>query len=497
MLKNHNDNIIRSFFKAIAAFWDNTTKYQIFVILAAIALLVVLPLFVTKINDTTNVVLNIIIFCAIATGGFILFKLKGSRLAAFTFAAALLLRICLVFVMETASPDIYMCSDDRIRTYPWIRHYDSVLLQADEFFYAYHEQAYKDVTISEFIHMPEIMKNAHRTSFLMSRILNFFGDEFVWLRIVGAFLGAFAAAIIALVAEKLFRRDTASIVSLVSVIAPQTAFYSVEFLKEIWIIFAVSLIVFSFTAIIQNKKFISAVLPILLSAIILFWLRFEYGLMSIAAIPLAVCFRGKSSAMVKTIIVVSMFFLAAIISICQFNHLTDKVEYTFDKYLLSERGERGKTETIAMLDQIYKSHGPLRLLNIPLSMLNPPPRNLHHIVMPPNGLYDIVLQADIWQWWLGLPFLIIGAVIIIKKRFEFLVFLLPYIAIISISAILNGGLRTVVARFRDSFAPIAFIIIGVGIESLITEKKPWKNMTILSVYSLFILLAIYLYVKGF
>jgi hypothetical protein len=286
-------------------------------------------------------------------------------------------------------------------------------------------------------------------------------------------------------------------VSLLCVIAPQTAFYSVEFLKEIWIIFAISLMALGFTAIIRNKKLFAAILPIAAASAIFMWIRLEYGLMFIATVPIAICFRYKSNPAGKTVAVLSLIFLGAIIFFYQFEQLTQKAENTFDKYLLRERGEKGRTETIAILDKIYQSHGPLRLLNIPLSTLNPPPRNLYHIFSLANGLYDVVLQADIWQWWLGLPFLIIGTVIIISRRTDFLVFLLPYIAVIIISAILNGGLRPVVYRFRDSFAPIAFIIIGAGIENLITEKKTWQNIIISSVYTVFVLLAVYLYIKGF
>jgi hypothetical protein len=75
MLKNHNDNIIGSFFKAAAAFWGGAVKYQIYVILAAIALLAIVPFFGEKLASTTNVVFNIIIFCAVAAGGFALFRL--------------------------------------------------------------------------------------------------------------------------------------------------------------------------------------------------------------------------------------------------------------------------------------------------------------------------------------------------------------------------------------------------------------------------------------
>ena len=497
MPKNHNDNIVSRFFQTAAALWSSAAEYQIFIILAAMALLAILPLFVTKMRDTANVVLNITIFCAAAVAGFLLLRLKGSQMAAFTFAAALLLRLCLVFVMETASPDIYMCNDDRIRTYRWIRHYDSVLLQADEFFYAYHAQAYKNTTIPEFINLPEFTKNAHRTSFLMSKILRFFGDEFVWLRICGAFLGAFAAAFVCLVAQEFFGKDTSAVVSLLSALAPQTAFYSVRFLKEIWIIFAVSLIAFGFTMIIRNKKLFAAILSIATAAITLLWVRFEYGLMFIAAISIAICFRRKSSSTGKIVAITSMIFVAVIISFYQFNQLTDKAENMFDKYLLTERGQRGRIETVDVLNKIYQSHGPLRLLNIPLSLLNPPPRRLYNIFAPENGLYDIVLQADIWQWWLPLPFLIIGTVKIISRRTDFLVFLLPYITAITISSLLLGGLLPAIYRFRDSLAPIAFITIGVGIESLVAEQKQWKNIIMLSAYSLFMLLAAYLYIKGF
>jgi len=495
MLKNPNDNIISRFFKAIAIFWGDAAKYQVFVILAAIALLAILPLFVTKMRDTTNVVLNITIFCAVGVGGFLIFKLKGSQMAAFTFAAALLLRICLVFVMETASPDIYMCNDDRIRTYQWIRHYDSALLQADEFFYAYHAQVYKNITIPEFIKLPELTKNAHRTSFLMSRIFRFFGDEFIWCRIVGAFLGAFSAAIVTLAAEELFSRKTSTIVSLLSVIAPQTAFYSVRFLKEIWIISAASMMVFGIAIIIRNKKPLSAILSITVAIILLMWIRLEYGLMFTATVPIAICFRYKSNPAGKTVAVLSMILLGTIIFFYQFNQLTGKAENMLDRYTTMIQEEcLSKRE---VLDKIYKSQGPLRLLNIPLAILNPPPRKLYNVFAPENGLHDIVLQADIWQWWLGLPFLIIGTVIIISRRTEFLAFLLAYITVIIIPTLLLGGLQPTIYRYRDSLAPIAFITIGVGIESLMAEQKQWKNIIMLSAYSLFVLLAAYLYIKGF
>jgi energy-converting hydrogenase Eha subunit A len=495
MPKNHNDNIVSRFFQTAAALWSSAAEYQIFIILAAMALLAILPLFVTKMRDTANVVLNITIFCAAAVAGFLLLRLKGSQMAAFTFAAALLLRLCLVFVMETASPDIYMCNDDRIRTYRWIRHYDSVLLQADEFFYAYHAQAYKNTTIPEFINLPEFTKNAHRTSFLMSKILRFFGDEFVWLRICGAFLGAFAAAFVCLVAQEFFGKDTSAVVSLLSALAPQTAFYSVRFLKEIWIIFAVSLIAFGFTMIIRNKKLFAAILPIAAASAIFMWIRLEYGLMFIATVPIAICFRYKSNPAGKTVAVLSLILLSTITFFYQFEQLTHEAENMLDRYTTMIQEECLSKHEI--LDKIYKSHGPLRLLNIPLALLNPPPRKLYNVFAPENGLHDIVLQADIWQWWLGLPFLIIGTVIIIDRRTEFLAFLLAYITVIIIPTLLLGGLQPTIYRYRDSLAPIAFIIIGAGIEDFITSPKSWKNRIIIGVYAVFMLLAVYLYTKGF
>ncbi len=490
MLKNRNDNIISSFFKATAAFWNSAAEYQIFAILGATALLVILPLFETTLNDTTEVVFNTIIFCATAAAGFLVFKLKGSQLAAFTFAAALILRLSLVFVLENSTPYTYMCNDTRFKTYPWIRHYDSVLLQADEFFYVYHAQTYKDATVCEFINSPDFTNNIYRSSFLISRLFRFFGDGFIWYRIVGAFLGAFAAAIVTLAAEKLFSRNSATVVSLLSVLAPQTAFYSVRFLKEIWIILAASLIVFGFATIIRNKKLFLATLSISAAVTILVWTRFEYSLMFLAAVPIAICFRHKSNPAARTIAVLSVVLFGTIIFIWQFNQLVNKAEGLFDKFTIMEKEPQGRLET---MDRIYKSRGALRLLNIPLALLNPPPKNLHRIFTPENGLYDTVLETDVCQWWLPMPFLLIGAITIIGRRTEFLAFLLPYIIAISTSALLIGGLLPALYRYRDSLAPMAFIIVGTGIESLITEKKLWKNIIISSVYAAFIMLSVYFY----
>ncbi|MDD5134470.1 MAG: hypothetical protein PHP01_03545 [Phycisphaerae bacterium] len=488
MLNNYSDNIMSRFLESIATLWNSAVKYQIFVILVAIGLLTTLPLLVARLGANGNVIINITIFCMVAVAGFLLFRLKGSQLAAFTFAVALVFRLCLVFAFGHPSP--YLCNDERVQTYKWIRHYDSALLQADEFFYAYMAQAYKDMTSSEFINLPELAENEQRASFLMSRIFGFFGDEFAWLRIIGAFLGAFAAAIICLAAQKLFSQKTCSIVSLLAALAPQTAFYSVRFLKEIWVIFAVSLLVFGFTVIIRNKKLFLAILSITAAIIILFWIRFEYGLIFTASIPIAICFRRKSDPAAKTIAILSVIIFGAAVLIWQGNQLARRTEGWLNKYTITKKEQSGRLET---MDKVYKSRGLLRLLNIPLTVLNPPPKNLHHIFTLENELYDVVLQTDIWQWWLSLPFLIIGSTIIISKRTDFLVFLTPYIMVIAISALVLGGLLPALYRYRDTLAPIAFIIVGAGIESFITERKLWGNIVILSVCVLFVSLTVYFY----
>jgi len=489
MLKNRNGNIISRFFKATAAFWIAAVDCQLFVILTAVALLAILPLFKTGLNDTANIIFNIIIFCTAAIAGFLAFKLKGSQMAAFTFAAALVFRLCLVLVLENSTP--FIRDDVRTKTAPWIRHYDTALFQADEFFYVYQGQRYSDVTISEFMNLPEFTDNAYRAGFLMSKILKFFGDEFIWPRIVGAFLGAFAAAFVCLTAQEFFSKENSAIVSLLCVIAPQTAFYSVRFLKEIWIIFAASMMVFGFMLIIRNKKPVAAVLSITAAAITLGWFRFEYGLMFLAALPVAICFRRKSSPVGKIIAITLMILLGVIIFSYQFNQLTRKAGNLFDRYTLTERGQRGKLEAIEVMDKIYKSHGPLRLLNVPLSLLNPPPKDLHHIYSEENKLYDIVLLANIYQWWIPLPFLITGAIVIIVKRAEFLAFLLPYLVATGTSALLLGGLQSNLLRYRDSLAPIAFLVIGVGIDSFLTIPKSWKNKVVIAVYAVFVICAVF------
>jgi hypothetical protein len=492
MLKKYNNHILCRLFERIADIWSEAAQYQIYVILSVMALLAILPLFVTKMSEATNVVLNITIFCTAAVAGFILFRRKGSQMAAFTFIAALLLRLCLVFVFETSTP--YMLEDIRIRTQPWIRHYDTVLFQADEYFYIYQGQRYSDMTTSEFINSPDFTNHAYRTSFLISRLFRFFGNDFIWLRLVGAFLGALVAAFITMSAEELFKRNTASVISLFSVLAPQTAFYSVRLLKEIWIIFAVSMMIFGFTMIIRNKKPIIALLSIAAASIFLMWIRLEYGLMFIVTVPIAVCFGRKSSPATRIIAVLFMVLLGTIISIWQLNQFANKAGELFDRYTFGEKRYIAKLDA---MDKIYTSRGPLRLLNIPLALLNPPPKNLHHIYTAEKKLFDIVVLSDIYQWWLPLPFLIIGICLIVTYRTEFLVFLLPYIIAIITSALLLGGLQTDILRYRDSLVPIAFIIIGAGIESFVASPKGWKNRIIIAVYTVFVILVCYFYIRGF
>lgn len=492
MLKKYNNHILCRFFEKIADIWSSAAEYQVFVILAAMVLLAIIPLFGTKSNDGADVILNIIIFCALAVAGFFLLQLKGSHMAAFTFAAALLLRLCLVFMLEYSTPN--MLEEVRIRTQPWIRHYDSVLFQPDEYFYVYQGQRYKDITISEFVNSLEFEDQACRAGFLLSRIFLFFGEQSLWPRLIGAFLGAFAAAIVSLAAKKLFSRNTAVIVSLLSALAPGAAFYSVRFLKEIWIIFATSLIIIGFVMIIRNRRPLVAIISIVIAIVILMWIRLEYSLMFISVIPLIYCFRNKIDAVKRMAVILIVIILMVIIFVYQSKQLAYKAEYLYDRYTLSEQSPHGKIE---MMDKIYKSRGQSRILNIPLALLNPPPKNLHLIYTADNGFYNTIQLSDIYQWWLPLPFLIIGAVTITIKHREFIAFLASYISATIISAMLLGGLEPNLLRYRDSLAPVAFIIIGIGIESFMALPKGWKNKIILAVYSAFILLAVYFYARGF
>jgi hypothetical protein len=387
-----------------------------------------------------------------------------------------------------------MSDDVRTRDLPWIRHYDSVLFQPDEYFYFYYGQRYEDTTISEFTSSPQFEDQSCRAGFLLSRMFRFFGEQSLWSRLFGAFLGASAAAIVALTAERLFSMDTAIIISLLSVVAPQTAFYSVRFLKEIWIIFATSLIVFGFAMIIKNKKTLSAIVSVVAAVAILMWIRLEYGLMFISALPLIYCFKGKINAAKRIMVILAVIILMVIIFVYQSEQLRYKAENLYDKYTLSEESPHGRIE---IMDEIYKSQGLLRIFNIPLAVLNPPPKDLYLIYAAENKLYDLVQKTDIYQWWPPLPFLIIGAIIIIIKHSEFMVFLVPYISVTIISAMLLGGLEPNLLRYRDSLAPIAFIIIGTGIESFIASPKGWKNRIVLTVYAAFVLLAVYFCTRGF
>jgi hypothetical protein len=492
-------NIISNILDKIAELWNRAIKYQTFIILTAIALLVILIFSTPKTNDTAGIAVNMLIFCAAAVGGYLAFKRKGLQLAALTFAAALLLRLCLVFVLENSNP--FMQESIRARTTPWIKNYDSVLFEADEFFYVYQGHRYSDTTIGEFINSPEFNEHSYRASFILSRIFRYFGDEAVWARLFGAIMGAFAAAITALAAEKLFSIKTASIVSMISALAPQTAFYSVRFLKENWVIFAVSLMVLGFAMMLQNKKWLTAALLIAAASIFLVWIRVEYGLLFIAAIPIVINF--KDNYVKKIAVVAGILVFSTIILVYQSHKLVNKAASMLDKYTIVQRDQRGKIEEIDTIYNIHQTRGPLRFLNIPLSFLNPVPKNLYHFYTAERKLYNTVVLADVYQWWLPFPFLIIGTIVIISRHREFLSILLPYVVVISISAMLLGGLRGDTARYRDSLAPITFIIIGIGVESFTVLPKNWKDKIVISgyaafaAYAIFVQMFIYLYLKDF
>ncbi len=335
--------------------------------------------------------------------------------------------------------------------------------------------------------MEKATDNSHRASFIVSKLFRFFGNDFLCIRIVGALLGAIAAAIVVVVGREFFSRTTAAILSLLAVFAPQTAFYSVRFLKEVWIVFAVALALYGFMMIVKNKKSFAAAMAIAAAVAILLWVRLEYGLIFLSALPVAICFRYKNHPAIKIAAVAVVVLLGIGLIGYQYSRLADKAEYLYGQYDSVEYGMSGK---YAIIDRLYNSNGLMRLVNIPSSMFNPLPKKLHQIYTKQGGLYDIILKANIYQWWLPLPFLIIGSYLVITKRPEFLSLLLPYIVVICTAAMLHGAFRGDMLRYRDSLAPMVFIITGLGVESFLESQQRWKNTVIAVVYGVFVLLAI-------
>jgi len=494
MRGNYDENIVSGFLNRVSRFWlaRSVGSCQNFMLAGSVGLISLIVFFFGVGDSSFDSVFNLIILCFSAVLGYVFFKARGANLSAFTFVCALLLRLCLVFLLENSSA--YMLESVSERTNPWIKHYDSLLFQPDEYYYVYHGRLYSDLSLPEFLEMGELQGNSDRSSFFVSRLFRFFGDDILWIRLFGGLLGSLAAAMICLASKEIFEEKLCAVISLFCIAAPQSAFYSVRMLKEVWVIFAVSLMIYATVLIIRNKRFFEMLVCACLAFLILIWVRFEYALIFAMSISIAFCFRHRSSVAGRTVLVFSVIVFGVAIFGIHYNRLAHKAEYIFDKYTVTEHGLRGRFEFV---DKVYQSRGMLRVLNVPISFLNPLPKNIHQFYTSEKKLYNIVQLGDIYQWWLPLPFLLLGSHWIFRRYREFFSVLIPYLTAVSVSAVLLGGLQVDFLRYRDSLVPMAFLITGFGIQGFLKEPAGWKNKTILGVYGVFVLLAAYFYIRDF
>jgi len=472
---------------SVASVWEKLARHQVPIILAAGALGAVL--LQLKPSDPGSVRASAWaapgVFVTVVALWLAVRFLAGKN-ASLAFALALLLRLGAATALETTSTPDSVSVERAAMAEPWLAiPHESMLYYPDEIKYIYYARRYQDWSFDELVTMHQIESHGRRASFLMSYYVALLGEELVWGRIIGALCGAIIAALLATAAGRILSPRGAAAAALVAVAGPQMVMLSVVFLKEIWIMLAVALLAYGYLALRQTRRRIGPIVCILVGAPLLCWVRLEIGLVILFGFPVSLFFSRKMRMPVR-IAVLLLIVPAGIIAFRTYGErLTEKRRSLTALFAYEKRIE----SRIPFLDRVYAARGALRLLNAPLVLINPTPRQAHKVfVAGEYHIYDVMKQSVTYQWWPALPFLLVGAATVIRGRRELLVILLPYALWTVAAAVMAGGLHVEAARYRDSLLPIGILLIGLGVDEYLKGPARWARRVVQLTYGLALML---------
>lgn len=380
--------------------------------------------------------------------------------AASVFVLALVVRLSACVVWYLVAPRVTEAGAFRV---------PMLLVYNDGFHYIGIAESLLDRGLGEVFGSPKIaVDKVYRIATLITTYKRFLGLQPIWVRLVGSIIGAVTVVFTVLSCRGVLSVKAQRWCAWVTCVGPQFVVTSLLPLKELYSFLAGSLCLYALWSLRRKPHRPLQELGLLLGALgVTWWVRWQlvWIVAPTACIQIVLSYTRESPARKALAVMAVLLVVVGFLTIT-----TRGISEPWEAY----QGIVGDASTLSASSHAFewanRLRGPLRLIHVPILFANPPPFQLHRVIVP-SGLDHLgwfrltVKEMDTVQWWLLAPWLLIGVISLRTRAREHLLLAVPYLLLWVSSALANNGVNPPAARFRDTFLSFAVLISGLGIDA--------------------------------
>lgn len=293
-----------------------------------------------------------------------------------------------------------------------------------------------------------------------------FGFSPISSKLINCLLGVLSGFFIYFAVKEAFSKKAANLSAVMVVFFPSIFLWSINNLKDIYLIFALTLMIWAFVKFQKTKK-LYYLLP-LLGAIILHGMRRDMFLyIAFSIVVVSYFFTSHLSLVKKTAVIIIVLILIGLITNMGFLDLKSNFNKALLLIVSFHRGmisTGGSCYRLLSEEQYVNPNASLTSFDY-MKMLfkglghfffEPFPWNIHTKMM-------LISYPQMVLWYILTPFVIIGMLTAVRYRWRYSFILILYLFVIaSIIAVTGGNIGTLL-RHRDLITPILLIFCALGL----------------------------------
>lgn len=289
------------------------------------------------------------------------------------------------------------------------------------------------------------------------------GEEQVWVRLMNILVGSVTVVVAGFGIRGLFSRRIESFCVALICFGPHFVQSSLLLYKEIYAILAGAVSLCALRYLLKKPgSFLTGLALLGISLIALYWVRREMVVVMAGVGFAAICVAPTSAGQVKSVLLVCCLFVGISFGVLRQNlEITERVHGQLEESMESF----GNAQTFGWASGLP---GPLRVIHLPISLANPPPGLLSYYLRPSPGnwpwLRVVVRELVTVQWWIMLPWILLG-IYALPKAGNTVIIVLPFLIAWAATAFIYNGNHPEVVRYRSTFLAMAVVLAGLGAQS--------------------------------
>lgn len=304
-----------------------------------------------------------------------------------------------------------------------------------------------------------ILDKVGRIALLFSYIFQTFGEYAASIRVASALLGSLTVVIIAKILRHFGERAEGSLFWLLVLAGPAFLQSSILVYKEALVQLGAALILLTISTALKQRRLDLKLAVLIISAFAIFlWSRLDFWpiVLGVSGVLSFLCFRIGNVRELRSLAVV---LLVTVLPVLIFFPSVGGED------IVDARANAANLKGVS-LGWASGLSGPLGIIHVPVSIVNPPTFWLHNYFIP--NLSDrswfsaAVTELRTLQWWFALSGLFLGINLAFKRAPGIAAFAFPFLFVFIAAPIIYNGVGPEVVRYRDTFLPAAAVLSILG-----------------------------------